>query len=136
MNLSILNTHSLNYNTWVREEDLTQVRERSAIEDHLCVFGFYFFHWFSFYLWGSCRVFSFMVSARKISCVYYLLWLIVVHVILSIKILRSYCLNDKNLTHWAWEGSESCHQDFVTYHKYLNRFSRWKVYIFIFNNNQ
>ena len=31
-------------------------------------------------------------------CVYCLLWLIVVHVILSDKILRSYCLNDKNLT--------------------------------------
>ena len=31
-------------------------------------------------------------------CVYCLLLLIVVHVILSDKILRSYCLNDKNLT--------------------------------------
>ena len=31
-------------------------------------------------------------------CVYWLLWLIVVHVILSNKIIRSYFLNDKNLT--------------------------------------
>ena len=37
------------------------------------------------------------VSSRKILCVSCLLF-IVVHVILSDNILRSYCLNDKNLT--------------------------------------
>ena len=26
----------------MREEELTQVRERTAVGDHLCVFGFYF----------------------------------------------------------------------------------------------
>ena len=34
-----------------------------------------------------------MVSQRKVLCVF-----IVVHVILSDNILRSYCLNDKNIT--------------------------------------
>ena len=59
------NTHSLNYSAWVREEELTQVRERTAVRDHLCIFGFYFFYWFSFYLWGSCTVLSFMASQKK-----------------------------------------------------------------------
>ena len=38
-----------------------------------------------------------MVSLRKILCLLPLV-IIVVHVILLDKILRSYCLNDKNLT--------------------------------------
>ena len=38
-----------------------------------------------------------MVSPRKTLCLLSLV-IIVVHVILSDKILRSYCLNDKNLT--------------------------------------
>ena len=40
-----------------------------------------------------------MVSPRKILCLLSLM-IIVVHVILSDKILRSYCLNDKNITLW------------------------------------
>ena len=97
MRLSICHTHSLNNNAWVREEGLAQVREGTTIGDHLCFFGFYFFHWFSFYLWGSCEVFSFMVFPRKILCVSSLV-IIVLHVILLDKIIISYCLNDKNIT--------------------------------------
>ena len=98
MILFICNKHSLNCIPWVRKEKLAQVRERTTMGDHIFVFGFYFCHWCSFYLWGTCRVFSFMVSLRKNYLCLLSLVIISMHAILSDNILRSYCLNDKNLT--------------------------------------
>ena len=84
----------------MRKEKLSQVRERerTTVGDHL------------FYLW----VFTAAIDAHSISkevVGFYPLWfplgkslcllsivIIVVHVILSDKILRSYCLNDKNIS--------------------------------------
>ena len=63
-----------------------------------------------FFLWVLLLPLVLILSLRKLCgfllygfpkenlCVYCLLWFIVVHVILSDKILISYCLNDKNLT--------------------------------------
>ena len=71
---SLFITHTVtHWGAWVREEVVgTRERERLLLSgDHLYVFGFYFWCWF--YLWGSCGVFSFMVSPKKIICVSYLL---------------------------------------------------------------
>ena len=48
-----------------------------------------------------------MVSPRKILCLLSLVF-IAMHVILSDKILRSYCLNDKNLTETTLNKSRGC----------------------------
>ena len=93
-------SHTLtHWGAWVREEKLSQVREREQLlEIIFSIFGFYYCHWCPFYLWGSCRVFSFTVPPRKNSLCLLSLVIIAKHVILLDKILRSYCLNDKNLT--------------------------------------
>ena len=102
MSLSIYNTHTHSLGCMSeRGEVLSSERERDrSCGDHLYFFRFYCYHWCSFYLWGSCGVFSFMVSLRKILCVSCLLCFIVVHVILSVKYPKIIMLawNDKNLT--------------------------------------
>ena len=82
----------------MREKKLAQVRERIAIGDH------------RFCIWVLLLPLVLILSMRNLQgfllygfhkeniCVYCLLRLIVVHVILSDKILRSYCQIDKNLT--------------------------------------
>ena len=81
----------------MREEDLSQVRERIAVGDHLSVFGFYF-------CIGADSISEEVVGFSPLwfpkenyLCLLSLVF-IAVHVILSDKILISYCLNDKNLT--------------------------------------
>ena len=84
----------------MREEKLSQVREREKIvvEDHI------------FCLWVLLLPLVLILSLRKLRgfllydfpkenylCLLSLV-IIVVHVILSDKILRSYCFNDKNIT--------------------------------------
>ena len=91
-------THSLNWGAWVREEVLTLVRERTTVGDHL------------FCLWVLLLPLVLILSLRKLQgfilygfpkenslCLLSLV-IIDVHVILSVKILRSYCLNYKNIT--------------------------------------
>ena len=97
---SLFITHTLtHWGAWVRHEKLSQVWEREqAVEIIFYVFGFYCYHWCSFYLWGSCRVFVLYGFPEENSLCLLSLVFIAVHVILSDKILRSYCLNDKNLT--------------------------------------
>ena len=82
----------------MREEVLTQVRERIVVGDHI------------FFLWVLLVPLVLILYMRKLwgfllygfleenSLFLLSLVIIVVHVILSDKILRSYCLNDKNLT--------------------------------------
>ena len=86
----------------MREEELTQVRVRTTVGDHL------------FCLWVLLLLLVLILSLRKLQgfllygfpkenslCLLSLVN-IVVHVFLSDNILRSYCLNDKNLTNLYW----------------------------------
>ena len=82
--LCVTHTHSRIAYEWERSS--MHKWERTTVGDHLCIFDFYFFFWCSFYLWGSCDVFFFMVSLRKVLCLLSLV-IIVVHVIISDKIL-------------------------------------------------
>ena len=81
----------------MREEFLTQVRERTTVGDHLLclwvllltvVLILSLSNLWGFLLYGFLEENSLHLLSLVI---------IVVHVILSDKILRSYCLNDKNL---------------------------------------
>ena len=99
MSLSIYHTHSHSLGRMSeRGEALSRERERTAVGDHL------------FRLWVLLLPLVLILSLRKLRgfllygfpeenslCLLSLVF-IVVHVILSDKILRSYCLNDKNLT--------------------------------------
>ena len=82
----------------MREEKLSQVRERGqVVGDHLYVFKFYSAigaHSISEEVVGFSPLWF---PRGKILCLLSLVF-IGVHVILSDKILRSHCLNDKNLT--------------------------------------
>ena len=97
MRLSIWNTHSLNCSAWVKEEELAQLRETIVVKDHLCVFRFYFLLVLILSL-RKLRGFLLYGFLEENSLCLWSLVIIVVHVILSYKILRSYWLNDKNLT--------------------------------------
>ena len=80
-----------------REDKFAQVGERKDVEEHLHILGFTFAigdHSISEEVTG----FSPLWFPRGKSLCLLSLVFIVVHVILSDKILRSYCLNDKNLT--------------------------------------
>ena len=74
---SLFITHTFTHRgTWVGQEKLSQVWEKEQVAEIIfSIFRFYSCHWFSFYLWGSCGVFPFMVSLRKILCVSCLLCL-------------------------------------------------------------
>ena len=89
-----------------RGEDLSSVRERTSYGDHL------------FYFWVLLLPLVLILSLRKLRgfllygfpkknylCLLSLV-IIVVHFTLSNKILRSYCLNDKNLTKAATMKAE------------------------------
>ena len=90
-------THSIGVHEWERK--CWHKWERSAVEDHLYVFGF------------LLLLLALIISLRKLlgfllysfpnknSLRLLSLVIIIVHVILSDNILRSYWLNDKNLTY-------------------------------------
>ena len=116
MSLSIYHTHTLiHWGAWVREEKLSQVRERKGCwRSSLC-------------FWVLLLPLVFILSPRKLQgfllygfpekfffC-FLSLVIIVVHGILSDKILRSYCLNDTNLTCRIW-GSSVVTASEVEYH--------------------
>ena len=82
----------------MRDEVLTQVRERTIVGDHI------FCLWVLLLPFGAHSISEEVVGFSplwfprgKYLCLLYLV-IIVVHVILSNKILKSYCLNDKNIT--------------------------------------
>ena len=81
----------------MREEVLTQVRERTAVGNHLSVFGFYCCHCAHSISKDVAGFSPLWFPQGKYLCLLSLV-IIVVHVILSDNILRSYCLKDKNLT--------------------------------------
>ena len=103
MSLSIYHTHTHTHSLGhmsERGEALSseRERERTAVGDHI------------FYLWVLLLPLVLILSLKKLRgflldsfpeensfCLLSLI-IIVVHVILSDKILRSYCLNDKNIT--------------------------------------
>ena len=103
-------THSTREHEWERRSSLKWERENSC-GDHLLCLWVLLLPLVLILSLRKLRCFSFIVSPRINVCVYCLLWLIFVHVILSDKILRSYCLNDKNLTScwmfqpWSWHVS-------------------------------
>ena len=67
--LSFSYTHSLiGVHDWGRRSSLS-VRERDCCCREIILLFSTFTFWCWFYLWGSCEVFSFMVSLRKTLCV-------------------------------------------------------------------
>ena len=82
----------------MREEEIAQVRERTTIGDHLSIFGFYLFP--LVLILSLRKLQGFLLYGFPEETSWYLLSLVIinVHVILLENILRSYFLNDKNLT--------------------------------------
>ena len=82
----------------MREDELAQVIEILVVRDHLCVFLVLLLLLVLILSLKNFRGFLIYGFLKENSLCLLSLVIIVVHVILSNKILRSYCLNDKNIT--------------------------------------
>ena len=83
----------------MREEELAEMREREQLSEIIFVFlGFTFAIGAHSIFLRKLRGFLLYDFLKENSLCLLSLVIIFVHVILSDKILRSYCLNDKNIT--------------------------------------